>query len=179
MRFKELYEKKVVPKLIEDFGYKNKMAAPRLEKITLNVGIGPGLKEAGYKEAVEATLMKISGQKPIPTKARKSISSFKIREGMDIGMKVTIRGKRMYDFFERLVNIVLPRVRDFRGIDPNSVDHNGNLSIGIKESHAFPEIKAEEIETVHPLEVTVTTSAQNREEGLALLKYLGFPFKSK
>jgi large subunit ribosomal protein L5 len=179
MQIKDLYKKEVVPKLMEDFGYKNKMAVPRLEKITINVGMGRGLKESGYREAVEATLRKITGQAPVSTKARKSISSFKIREGMDIGMKVTLRGQRMYDFFERFVNVVLPRVRDFRGIDPKGVDKNGNLSVGIRESYAFPEISAEEIETVHPLEVVMTTSASSRDEGLALFRYMGFPFKTK
>jgi len=178
MRFKDFYKKQVVPRLMQDFGFKNNMAAPRLEKVTVNVGLGPGLKDSKYVEAVEKTLTKITGQKPVPTKAKKSISSFKIRKGMDIGMKVTLRGPRMYDFVERLINIALPRVRDFRGIAPKVVDENGNISIGIRESHVFPEIKAEEVQTVHPLEVTITTTAKSHEHGLALLKYLGFPFKS-
>jgi len=178
MRIKDLYKKEIRPKMKEDFGYKNDMAVPRMEKVTLNIGLGPGLKEPGYKEAAEKTLVKITGQKPVYTKARKSISSFKIREGMEIGAKVTLRGDRMYDFVERLVNVALPRVRDFRGINDTTVDKNGNISIGFTESQAFPEVRPEEIEQILPLEVTITTTAKSREEGLALFRYMGFPFKN-
>jgi len=178
MKIKEQYKKEVVPKMKEDFGYKNTMAVPRMEKATLNIGLGPGIKEQGYKEAAEQTLMKITGQKPVFTKARKSIASFKIREGMEIGAKVTLRGDRMYDFVEKLVNIALPRVRDFRGINDSTVDKNGNISIGLTESQAFPEVKPEEIDIILPLEITITTTAKTREEGLALFKNLGFPFKN-
>lgn len=178
MGLKDFYKKQVVPQLMQDFEFKNSMAVPRLEKVTVNVGLGKGLKDSNFIEAVEKTLVEITGQKPIKTKAKKSISSFKIRKGMDVGMKVTLRGARMYDFVERLISVTLPRVRDFRGIAPKIVDKNGNMSLGIRESHAFSEVKVEEIQTVHPLEVTVTTTAKNYEQGLALLKYLGFPFKS-
>ncbi len=181
MRLKELYKKKVLPQLKQDFDIKNDLAVPRLDKVTINVGLGPGLKdkEPKYKEQVVATLTKITGQKPVMTKARKSISSFKIRAGMEIGAKVTMRGNRMYDFVDKFINVVLPRVRDFRGIDSKTVDKDGNISVGIRESLAFPELSPEEINLVHPLEVTITTTANNRDEGFALFQYLGFPFKNK
>lgn len=179
MRISDLYKKEALPKLKKDFGYKNDLAAPRLEKVTVNVGLGPSLKDAKYVDAVAATLTKITGQKPVPTKARKSISSFKIRAGMNIGMKVTLRGKRMEDFVDKLIHVVLPRVRDFRGISQKTVDQNGNLSIGFKESYAFPEIKMGEVDVANPLQVIITTTAKNRDEGLALFKYLGFPFKTE
>ncbi|MDD4994984.1 MAG: 50S ribosomal protein L5 [Patescibacteria group bacterium] len=178
MKMKDLYKKEVLQKLKKDFGYKNDLAAPRIKKVTVNVGLSKNASEQSYKEAVGKTLTKITGQKPVPTRARKSISTFKIRAGMDIGMKVTLRGDRMYDFLDRYINIVLPRVRDFRGLDPKSVDKFGNLSLGMRESQAFPEIKPEEVEVVHPLEITVTSNAGNYENGLALYKYLGFPFKT-
>jgi len=179
MRLKEYYKKQVLPKMKEEMGIKNEMAVPRMEKVTLNVGLGPGMKEPKYKEQVEATLAAITGQKAVLTKARKSISSFKIREGMEIGAKVTLRGDRMYDFVEKLINIVFPRVRDFRGIEVKKVDKDGNISVGIKETLAFPEISPEEIELNHPLEITITTTANSREEGRALFEKLGFPFKNK
>jgi large subunit ribosomal protein L5 len=177
MRLKQYYKKHVLPKLQEELGIKNEMAVPRMEKVTLNVGIGPGLKEPKYKEQVEATLAKITGQRAVLTRARKSISSFKIREGMEIGVKATLRGDRMYDFVEKFINIVFPRVRDFRGIEVKKVDKDGNISVGIKETLAFPEISPEEIELNHPLEITITTTANSRDEGVALFEKLGFPFK--
>ena len=177
MRLKEYYKKEVIAQLKKDFDFKNDLAVPRLEKVTINVGMGQGLKDEKYTEEVKKTLTNISGQKPVPTKAKKSISSFKIRKGMDVGLKVTLRGNRMYDFVDKLIHVTFPRVRDFRGINFSTVDKNGNLSVGIRESTAFPEVKAEEITLQHPLEIVITTTAKNQEQGFALLKYLGFPFK--
>jgi large subunit ribosomal protein L5 len=170
------YKKTVVPALMKEFGYKNVMQAPKVNKVVINAGIGRFIKEPHYIENVESTLSKISGQKPMRTKAKKSISNFKIREGMEIGVAVTLRGKRMYNFLEKLVSITLPRVRDFRGLSDKSFDRNGNYVIGFKENLSFPEIKSEEIDKMHGLEVIINTSAGNKEEGKALLAGLGFPF---
>jgi len=172
------YKDLVIPKLKEDFGYKNDMSVPRIEKVTLNVGVGKSLKDEKFLETVESTLTRITGQKPVRTKARKSIASFKIREGMVVGSKVVLHGERMYNFLEKLVNVTFPRVRDFRGISDKTVDNNGNFSYGFRENLAFPEINPDEVDTLHGLEVNITTSASNREEGLKLFKYLGFPFKA-
>lgn len=177
MRLRELYKKEIVPRLKEQLGVKNQMLLPRLSKVVLNVGFGRMSKEKDYIANVEKSLTNISGQKPVMTKAKKSVSAFKIREGMVIGAKVTLRGQRMYDFIEKLVNITFPRVRDFRGISDKSVDKDGNLTIGFKENTAFPEIKVEDVNNTHGLEVIINTSAKNREEGLALFNLLGFPFK--
>lgn len=177
MAFKDYYKKEVVPKLMKEFGYKNVNAVPTIKAVTLNVGLGPGLKEAKYLETAEKTLTRISGQKPVKTKARKSISAFKIREGMVIGMKVTLRGKRMWNFVDKLLHVALPRVRDFRGLPPKAFDKNGNYSIGFKEHTAFPEIRSDEIEAIHGLQVTIGTSAKSPEEGKALLSHLGLPLK--
>lgn len=177
MDLKESYQKQVIPQLKKEFGYKNIFQVPKIEKVVLNVGLGRGLKDSSFIETVESTLTRISGQKPVKTKAKKSISNFKIRAGMDIGMKVTLRGKRMYNFVEKLIKVTLPRVRDFRGLPTEKIDNKGNLNIGIKEHISFPEIKADEIEKLHGLEVAVITNAKNKEEGLALFKALGFPFK--
>jgi large subunit ribosomal protein L5 len=158
-------------------GFENVMQVPRLEKVTINVGLGKSIKDSGFIDSVEASLTHIAGQKPVRTLAKKSISNFKLREGMPIGMKVTLRGDKMYDFLEKLIHITLPRVRDFRGINTKAVDASGNLTIGIKENIAFPEIKADAIERMHGLEVTITTTADNREDGLALFQAIGIPFK--
>ncbi len=174
---KEKYKKEVVPALEKEFGYDNVMAVPKIEKVTINVGLGKDLKDSKYFEVVQNTLERITGQKPVFTKARKSIAGFKIREGMVVGIKVTLRGKRMWDFIYKLVSVVFPRISDFRGIGLKSVDNNGNFSFGFKEHVAFPEISPDEIETLHGVEVTITTSAPNHEQGLALFKGLGFPFK--
>jgi large subunit ribosomal protein L5 len=179
MNIKERYNKIVIPELKQKFGYKNNLAVPKLEKVVLNVGLGPGLKDAKFNEVVEDTLLRITGQKPIKTRAKKSISNFKIREGLVIGAKVTVRGKRMEDFVDKLINITLPRVRDFRGLDPKNVDGQGNLNLGFKEHIAFPEIKSDEVEKIHGLQITVVTTAKTREEGFELLKLLGFPFRDK
>ena len=177
MNLKEFYQKKVVQILKQEFGFKNDFQVPKVEKVVINAGLGKGLKDATFIDNVESTLTRITGQKPLKTKAKKSISNFKIRQGMVIGLKVTLRGKRMYDFVEKLIKITLPRVRDFRGLPLESIDKKGNLNIGIKEHIAFPEIKADEIEKLHGLEIALVSSAKTREEGEALFKALGFPFK--
>jgi large subunit ribosomal protein L5 len=178
MALQQEYNKIIAPKLKEEFGYKNANAIPTVKSITLNVGLGPGLKEAKYIETAQQTLTRISGQKPVQTKARKSISGFKIREGLVIGMKVTLRGKRMWDFLEKLLRVTLPRVRDFRGLSPKSFDGRGNYSMGFKEHIAFPEISSDEIETIHGLQVTISTSAKTDEEAKSLLTHMGLPIKS-
>ena len=176
-RIKEKYNKVVLPVLKEKFGYKNNLAIPRIEKVVINVGTGHGLKDAKFNDVVEYTLQRITGQKPVKTTAKKSISNFKIREGLVVGMMVTLRGKRRDDFIDKLINITLPRVRDFRGLSPKSVDPQGNLNIGFSEHIAFPEIKSDEVEKIHGLQVSVVTTAKTKEEGLELLKLLGFPFQ--
>ncbi len=174
---RESYDKKIVPALMERFGYKNRMAAPKLKLVSVNVGMSTNLlKDPKIPETVEATLTRITGQKPVKTLAKKSIASFKVRQGQNIGMKVTLRGARMWHFLEKLVHVTLPRVRDFRGISPKLVDKQGNLSLGFKEYIAFPEIRPDEIEKLHGVQVTVSTTAKTREEGLELFKLMGFPF---
>jgi len=174
---REQYDKKIVPALMERFGYKNRMAVPKLKLVSVNVGMSTNLlKDPKIPETVEATLTRITGQKPVKTLAKKSIASFKIRQGQNIGMKVTLRGARMWHFLEKLIHVTLPRVRDFRGISPKLVDKQGNLSIGFKEYIAFPEIRPDEIEKLHGVQVTVTSTAKSREEGLELFKLMGFPF---
>jgi len=179
MSLKEKYQKEIKAKLKEQFNYTNDHQIPKVLKVVVNVGFGRNVKDKDLIEAVGKTLTKISGQKPVFTKSKKSISAFKIREGMVIGAAVTMRGPRMYDFLDKLVNATFPRVRDFRGIKKTCIDRNGNLTVGFKEHIAFPEIKVEETDTIHGLEVSVATSAKNKEEGLALLKLIGFPFKEE
>ncbi|KKQ27121.1 MAG: 50S ribosomal protein L5 [Candidatus Magasanikbacteria bacterium GW2011_GWC2_37_14] len=176
-RLYKMYKKDVVPALKEQFGFANVMQVPKVSKVVLNVGYGRMVKESAFIENVENTLKSITGQKPVHNKAKQSISNFKTREGMDIGMSVTLRGKRMYDFLDKLVNITFPRVRDFRGISPKSFDKQGNYSIGFKEHIAFPEIKSDAVDKLHGLQVIITTTAKNKEQGLSLLQKLGFPFK--
>ena len=174
---REQYDKKIVPALMERFGYKNRMAAPKLKLVSVNVGMSTNLlKDPKIPETVEATLTRITGQKPVKTLAKKSIASFKVRQGQNIGMKVTLRGARMWHFLEKLIHVTLPRVRDFRGISAKLVDKQGNLSLGFKEYIAFPEIRPDEIEKLHGVQVTVSTTAKTREEGLELFKLMGFPF---
>jgi len=178
-RLKEKYQKEIVPLLKKEFGYKNQLAVPRLQKVVVSVGTGPGLKDPKFNELVEATLQRITGQKPVKTLAKKSISNFKIRQGLIIGMMVTLRGDRMYDFIDKLVNITLPRVRDFRGLNEKSVDKGGNFSLGFKDNISFPEISADEIERMHGLQISIADSAKTKKEGLELLKLLGFPFSKE
>lgn len=177
MAFQSFYKEEVLPKLKEELGYKNIHAVPTITSITLNIGLGSGAKDAKLIETAERTLTRISGQKPVSTKARKSISGFKIREGNVVGMKVTLRGKRMWDFLEKLIKVSLPRVRDFRGLSANAFDGQGNYSIGLKEHMAFPEIRSDEIELVHGLQVTIATSATNDKDSKSLLTHLGLPLK--
>ena len=176
---KEKYQKVVIPAMREKFGYKNNLAIPRLEKVVVNVGTGQGLKDARFNEVVEDTFKRITGQRPIKLAAKKAISNFKIRQGLVVGMKTTLRGKRMNDFVEKLINITLPRVRDFQGLSPTAVDPSGNLNIGFREHIAFPEIKSDEVEKIHGLEVSIITTAKNQAEGLELLSLLGFPFRKE
>lgn len=174
---REQYDKKIVPALMERFGYKNRMAVPKLKLVSVNVGMSTNLlKDPKIPETVEATLTRITGQKPVKTLAKKSIASFKVRQGQNIGMKVTLRGARMWHFLEKLIHVTLPRVRDFRGISPKLVDKQGNLSMGFKEYIAFPEIRPDEIEKLHGVQVTVNSTAKSREEGLELFRLMGFPF---
>jgi large subunit ribosomal protein L5 len=183
LRLKEKYQKEVLPLMMEKFGYKNPMAVPKIEKVVINVGFGrmisgktPEEQKKVYQPILE-DLALISGQWPILTRAKKSISGFKIRKGMPVGAKVTLRKQRMYDFLDRLIHIALPRSRDFRGIDPQSVDKEGNLTIGIKEQICFPEILPEKARFIFGFEVTVVSSAKNKKEGLEFFKLLGFPIK--
>jgi large subunit ribosomal protein L5 len=177
MTLKEKYQKEIIPAMMKEFGYKNAMAVPKLEKVIINSGLSKALKDPKFFEVIENTLMRITGQRPVKTKAKKSISSFKVRQGMVVGMKVTLRGKRMYDFVDKLINVTLPRIRDFRGLSPKNVDGGGNLNIGFREHIAFPEIKPDEVEKIHGLEVGLVTTASSHEEGLKFLKFLGFPFR--
>ncbi|MEA3449877.1 MAG: 50S ribosomal protein L5 [Patescibacteria group bacterium] len=179
MRLQEQYKKQIVPELKKKFAYKNIFEVPCIEKIVVNVGFGRHNKDKQYIKMVEEGLTRITGQKPMLNKAKKSISAFKIREGNIIGASVTLRGKRMYDFLEKLINVSFPRVQDFRGINSKGIDRTGNLTVGFKEHTSFPEIKLGEVDNVFGLELSLATSAKNKEEGLALFTLLGFPFKKK
>ncbi len=173
------YREEVIPALKEEFGFNNVNQVPRIQKLVINVGVGKFAKEPNYIENVEKTLNKITGQKTVRTKAKKAISNFKLRAGMDVGVMVTLRGKRMYDFLEKLVSITFPRIKDFRGITDSGFDKKGNFSFGFKESLAFPEIRPDEIEKSHGLEINISTTANNKAEGKALLQKIGFPFVDK
>ena len=183
LRLPEKYQKEVIPSMQEKFGYKNNMAVPKIEKVIVNTGFGrlvSGKTSDEQKKIVDFILddlALITGQKPILTQAKKSISGFKIQKGLPIGAMVTLRGKRMYDFLERLIQIALPRCRDFQGLEPNSIDKKGNLTIGIREHIAFPEILPEKAKNIFGLEITVVTDAKKREEGIKLLRFIGFPIK--
>lgn len=167
----------VRPQLKKELGVDNDMAVPNFVKVVLNVGLKQGVKDPKFIDSAEKTLTRISGQKPVKTLAKKSISNFKIRQGMVVGMMVTLRGRRMFDFIDKLINVTLPRVRDFRGLAGKGVDVHGNLSIGFREFIAFPEIRPEDTDYMHGLEVAVVTTARNRKKGLALLRAAGFPFR--
>lgn len=177
---KDKFQKEIVPKLQQELGIKNINAVPRLKKVIVNAGLG-SFYTSGTKDFAEFedNFKAITGQKPVVKKAKKAISNFKVREGMPNGVMVTLRGKRMYDFIEKLVNIVFPRVRDFRGILRTAFDGNGNYSVGIKEHMVFPEINPDDIVKIHGIQICINTSARNNEEGLALLTALGFPFKKE
>lgn len=173
---KERYRKEIVPTLMELRGYKNIMQVPRLEKIVLNIGLGEAIQNAKALEAAAKDLAAISGQHPVITRAKKSIASFKLRAGMPIGLRVTLRGMQMHDFFDKLVNVVLPRIREFQGVPKNSFDGRGNYTLGLKEQICFPEVDYDTIDKVRGLEVSIVTTAKTDDEGRHLLELLGMPF---
>lgn len=175
-RYKELYEKEVAPALMKKFNYKSPMQIPKIDKIVINVGCGDARDNSKVIESVTADLAAITGQKPVVTKARKSVANFKLREGMNIGVKVTLRGERMYDFIERFFDVALPRVRDFRGINPNAFDGRGNYAMGVKEQLIFPEIEYDKIDKVRGMDIVFTTTANTDEEAKELLTLMGAPF---
>jgi large subunit ribosomal protein L5 len=177
-RLKNYYDKEVVPRLIDTFKYKNAMQVPKLDKIVLNIGLGEAIHNIKLLDSAVDELKMVAGQKPVITRSKKSIAAFKLRIGMPIGCMVTLRHKRMYDFFDKLVNIALPRVRDFRGISGKAFDGYGNYTLGIKEHIIFPEIDYDKIEKIKGLNICVVTTAKNDEEGKELLKLLGMPFKN-
>lgn len=173
----DYYKEQLVSKLVEQFGYKSVMQVPRIEKITLNMGVGEAISDKKLLDNAVADLAAISGQKPLVTKARNSVAGFKIRQGYPIGCKVTLRGERMWEFFERLIYIAVPRTRDFRGLNPKSFDGHGNYSMGVREQIIFPEIDYDKVDRVRGLDITITTSAATDEEGRALLTAFNFPFR--
>jgi len=175
-RLKEKYRKEVVSALMKRYGYKNIMQVPRLDKVVLNVGLGEAIQNAKALESTEADLAAISGQHPVITRAKRSIAAFKLREGMPIGLKVTIRGERMYYFLDKLINAVLPRVREFQGVSPNSFDGRGNYTLGLKEQIPFPEVDYDKIDKIRGLEISIATTAKTDEESRHLLELLGMPF---
>ncbi len=175
-QLKERYKKEIIPSLMELCGYKNLMQVPHLDKIALNISLGEAIQNAKALEAAERDLTAISGQHPVTTRAKKSIASFRLRSGMPIGLKVTLRGERMYHFFDKLVNAVLPRIREFQGVSRNSFDGQGNYTLGFKEQLVFPEIDYDKIDKVRGLEVSIITTAKTDEEGRHLLESLGMPF---
>ncbi|MDY6916794.1 MAG: 50S ribosomal protein L5 [Chloroflexota bacterium] len=175
-RLKQTYRDEIVPALMQEFGYDNVMQVPRLEKIVVNIGLGEATKEAHALEAAEKDLATITGQHPVVTRARKSISGFKVRKGMSVGMMVTLRGTRMYDFLDKLVNVTLPRLRDFQGTPGDSFDGRGNYTLGLREQIIFPEIEYDKVDRARGLEVSIVTTARTNEEGRKLLELLGMPF---
>lgn len=175
-RLKEQYQNEIVDAMMKKFGYKNKLQVPKLDKIVVNMGVGEAKENAKILEAAVKDMETITGQKAIVTKAKHSIANFKIREGMPIGCKVTLRGEKMYEFLDRLVNLALPRVRDFRGINPNAFDGRGNYALGIKEQLIFPEIEYDKIDKIRGMDVIVVTTAKTDEEGRELLTQFGMPF---
>ncbi len=177
-RLKEKYQKEVVPQLMKEFQYRNIMEVPRLEKIVLNCAMGEAISNIKLLDAAVQELSLIAGQKAVVTKAKKSIAGFKLRKGMPIGCKVTLRGDRMYDFLDKLISIAIPRIRDFRGLTSRSFDGRGNYSMGVKEQYIFPEIDYDKVEMVHGFDITICTTAETDEEAKALLKYLGMPFRN-
>jgi len=176
-RLQQFYREQVVPKLRSELKIENVMQVPRISKITVNMGVGEAVADKKVMDAAVADLTKITGQKPLVTKSRKAIASFKIRAGLPIGAKVTLRGARMYEFFDRLVSIAMPRIRDFRGVSPRSFDGQGNYSLGVKEQIIFPEIQYDQIDQVRGMDITITTTAGNDRRGRALLEAFNFPFR--
>ncbi len=177
-RLRDYYTKQVVPSLVKEFNYKNRMQVPKLDKIVVNMGVGEAIQNIKALESAVADLSMIVGQKPVITKAKKSIATFKLRQGMSIGCRVTLRGDRMYEFFDRLVNVALPRVRDFRGISPKSFDGRGNFALGLKEQIIFPEIDYDKIDKIRGMNIVIATTAKTDEEARQLLRFMGLPFRN-
>jgi len=176
-RMKEVYNNEIVDAMMKKFGYKNRLQVPKIEKIVINMGVGEAKENSKILDAAVNDLSIISGQKPIITKAKKSVAAFKLREGMSIGCKVTLRGNRMYDFTDRLISLALPRVRDFRGVNPNAFDGRGNYSLGIKEQLIFPEIEFDKVDKVRGMDIIFVTTAKTDEEARELLRLFGMPFR--
>jgi len=176
-RLHQYYREQVLSRLQRDLGIKNPMEVPRITKITVNMGVGEAVADKKVMDAAVADLTKITGQKPLVTKSRKAIASFKIRAGLAIGCKVTLRGARMYEFLDRLISIAMPRIRDFRGVSPRSFDGRGNYSLGVKEQIIFPEIQYDQIDQVRGMDITITTTARDNQQGRALLEAFNFPFR--
>jgi large subunit ribosomal protein L5 len=176
-RLRQVYKERVIPALVKEFGYKNVMAVPRIAKVSVNIGLGEATQNAKLMDGAVNELGQIAGQKPVVTKAKKSIAAFKLREGMSIGVMVTLRGDRMFEFLDRLMNVALPRVRDFRGVSSKSFDGRGNYTLGIKDQLIFPEIDYNKVEKVKGMNISITTTAKTDAEGLALLKQMGMPFR--
>jgi len=177
-RLKETYRRQVVPALMKEFSYKNPMQVPRLERIVLNVGMGEAIQNVKLLESASTELGVVTGQRPVITKAKKAIAGFKLRQGMPIGVKVTLRSDRMYEFLDRLVSVALPRIRDFRGVSPKAFDGRGNYTLGLKEQLIFPEIKYDSAASIHGMDITIVTTAKTNDEGKALLRHLGMPFRA-
>ena len=178
-RLQDFYRSKVIPQLKEDLGLDNVMQVPRVSKITLNMGVGAALEDRKLVDKAMEDMTLIAGQKAVMTRARKSVATFKVREGWPIGCKVTLRRDRMYEFLDRLINVAIPRIRDFRGLNPKSFDESGNFSMGIQEQIVFPEVDYDHVESIRGMDITITTTARNSEQGLALLEAFKFPFKKQ
>jgi len=178
-RLQERYEQEVAPALQKEFAYDNVMRTPALHKVVINIGMGEAIQNPKTMEAAERDLTTITGQHPVQTKAKRSVATFKLREGMKIGVMVTLRGRRMYDFLDKLMNVALPRLRDFQGVSPDSFDGRGNYTLGLKEQLVFPEVEYDKIDKVRGMEVTIVTTARTDEEGRRLLQSLGMPFRNK
>jgi large subunit ribosomal protein L5 len=176
-RLRDFYQKSVIPKLTKDLGVKNVMQVPKITKITVNMGVGEAVADRKVMDAAVADLTKITGQKPVLCMSKKSIAAFKVRENLAIGCKVTLRGERMYEFLDRLITIAIPRIRDFRGINPRSFDGRGNYSLGVKEQIIFPEIQYDQIDQLRGMDITITTTAKDNKHGKALLEAFSFPFR--
>ncbi|GJL52467.1 50S ribosomal protein L5 [Candidatus Nitrospira salsa] len=177
-RLKAIYHDRVVPAMLKDYSYGNAMQVPRLERVILNVGMGAAVQNVKLLEGAILELRQITGQKPVMTRAKKAIAGFKLREGMPIGAKVTLRGNRMHEFLDRLMNIALPRIRDFRGVSTKAFDGNGNYTLGLKEQLTFPEIKYDEVTSIHGMDITIVTTAKRNDEARSLLAHLGMPFRT-
>lgn len=177
-RLRDMYRDQVVPGLMKEFSYKNIMQVPKLERIVLNVGMSEAIQNVKLLEGAATELGTITGQKAVVTRAKKAIAGFKLRQGMPIGAKVTLRNRRMYEFFDRLVTLALPRIRDFRGVSPKAFDGRGNYTLGLKEQLIFPEIKYDEVASIHGMDITIVTTARTNDEGKALLKQMGMPFRT-